>query len=313
MSARPTHPRWRRGAQSLGLRPARCAAARRGSLAFVLVVAGLMCFGDARWVGSAHAADAAVGASPWTAERVQGNVRIRTAGEEARGWQPLDGAILIAGDGEVATGADGIAVLANGIDRIELSPNSHVVLPAPVEGPSLLTRIRQRLGRVFFDVGPRPERRFEVEAPFLVVLVKGTQFTVASNYIGNSVEVREGTVEARPAGGDGAGTLVTAGETASIRAGSNTLSVGPSGGGGGSGSSGQDGGNADPRSGESATRGSGPGSDGGAGGAGDGDGSGDGDGNNGGNGDGDGNGNGDGDGGGSGDGGDGDNDGGGGC
>jgi hypothetical protein len=267
-----------------------------------------MCLSGARWplVGPARAADAAAGASSWMAEQVQGNVRIRTAGEEARGWQPLKGTVLIAGDSEVATGADGIAVLANGIDRIELSPNSHVVLPAPTEGPDLLTRIRQKLGRVFFDVGPRPERRFEVEAPFLVVLVKGTQFTVASNYMGNSVEVREGTVEARPAGGDGAGTLVAAGETASIRAGSNTLSVGPSGSGGGSGSSGQGGGNADPRSGASGTRGSGPGGDGGAGGAGDGDGDGNGDG------DGDGNGDGDGDGGGNGDGGDGDNDGGGG-
>ena len=308
MSARPTHPCWRGGAQSLELRPKRCAAARRGSLVLALIVAGLMCLSGARWplVGPARAADAAAGASSWMAEQVQGNVRIRTAGEEARGWQPLKGTVLIAGDSEVATGADGIAVLANGIDRIELSPNSHVVLPAPTEGPDLLTRIRQKLGRVFFDVGPRPERRFEVEAPFLVVLVKGTQFTVASNYMGNSVEVREGTVEARPAGGDGAGTLVAAGETASIRAGSNTLSVGPSGSGGGSGSSGQGGGNADPRSGASGTRGSGPGGDGGAGGAGDGDGDGNGDG------DGDGNGDGDGDGGGNGDGGDGDNDGGGG-
>lgn len=303
MSARSTHSCWRGGAQSPELRPERRAAARRGPLV-LLIVAGLTCLSGAGWplVGPAHAADAAAGS--WMAEQVQGNVRVRTVGEQAGGWQALEGAILIAGNTEVATGANGIAVLANGVDRIELSPNSHVVLPAPVEGPGLLTRIRQKLGRVFFDVGPRPERRFEVEAPFLVVLVKGTQFTVAANYMGNSVEVREGTVEARPGGGDGAGTLVTAGETASIRAGSNTLSVGPSGSGGGSGSSGQGGGNADPRSGASQTRGSGPGSDGDGG---------DGDGN-GGNGDGDGNGEGDGDGNGDGNGdGDGGNGGGGGC
>jgi hypothetical protein len=181
-----------------------------------------------RLIGSAEAADAAAGAAPWLAEYVRGTVRVRASGQAAA-WQTLADETVLAADSEVRTGADGIAVLANGVDRIRLSPNSHVVLPAPIEEAGLLTLIRQKLGRVFFDVGARPERRFEVDAPYLVVLVKGTQFTVHANYVGNSVEVEEGTVEVRTRDeGDGQGTLVTAGETGSIRAGGNAINVTPS-------------------------------------------------------------------------------------
>jgi hypothetical protein len=180
-----------------------------------------------RLVDPANAADAA-DAGPWLAEQVQGSVRIRASGQNGGGWQPLADETAIAANSEVATGKDGMAVLANGTDRIRLSPNSHIVLPAPAEETGFLTVIRQKLGRVFFDVGPRPERRFEVDAPFLVVLVKGTQFTVRANYMANAVDVFEGTVEVRAADADRPGALVTAGETASIFAGSDDVDVAPS-------------------------------------------------------------------------------------
>src|SRR5262249_50485883 len=107
------------------------------------------------------------------------------------------------------------------------APNSRLVLPA-AEDRGLMTVIRQNLGKIFFDIGSRPERSFEVDAPFLVVLVKGTQFTVTSDYRSDSVEVKEGTVEVRAtADGAGPGTLVTAGHTASIGAGGTTARVSP--------------------------------------------------------------------------------------
>jgi hypothetical protein len=256
-----------------------------------------------RLIGSAEAADAAAGAGPWLAEYVRGTVRVRTSGQAAA-WQTLADETVLAADSEIRTGADGIAVLANGVDRIRLSPNSHVVLPAPIEEVGLLTLIRQKLGRVFFDVGARPERRFEVDAPFLVVLVKGTQFTVHANYVGNSVEVDEGTVEVRTRDeGDGQGTLVTAGQTGSIRAGGDAIDVAPSDGNAdtNSGSSNRNKGGGESRS-EGAPDGRASGS-GGPSGGGDGEGNGgDGDG---GGGDGDGGGGGDGDGGGGGGNGDG--------
>jgi len=176
-------------------------------------------------VGSAAAADPAVGAGAWLAEEVRGTVLVRAAGEAASSWQPLQAATPIAGQSEIATGSDGVAVLDNGVDQIRLAPNSRLVLP-PDEDEGLLTIIQQSLGKIFFEVGPRLDRSFEVDAPYVVVLVKGTQFTVTANYMGNSVEVNEGTVEVRTtAGGDAAGSLISAGQTASVVAGGDSIRV----------------------------------------------------------------------------------------
>jgi hypothetical protein len=173
------------------------------------------------------AADPAVGA--WLAEEVRGTVLVRAAGEAATSWRPLQAATPIAGQSEIATGSDGLAVLDNGVDHIKLTPNSRLVLPAD-EDAGLMTIIRQSLGKIFFDIGPRPDRSFEVDAPYLVVLVKGTHFAVSSNYLGDSVAVTEGTVEVRAAaGGNAAGTLIGAGETASVGAGGGSVTVGSSG------------------------------------------------------------------------------------
>ncbi len=233
MSARLTHACWCGGREPPLLRSEQGVTAGKALLFLILFVLAFFASpghqSPLRLMGSATAADAAAGAPPWLAEQVRGTVRIRATGQAAA-WQPLAGETMIAPDSEVATGKDGVAVLANGVDRIRLSPNSHVVLPAPAEEDAgLLTLIRQKLGRVFFDVGPRPDRRFEVDAPYLVVLVKGTKFTVRTNYIANSVDVDEGTVEVRAADdGDGPGTLVTAGETANTFAGSDAIDVAPS-------------------------------------------------------------------------------------
>jgi hypothetical protein len=176
-------------------------------------------------VRSAAAADPAVGAGAWLAEEVRGTVRVRAAGEAATGWQPLQAATLIAGQSEIATGSDGVAVLDNGVDHIELAPNSRLVLP-PDQGEGLMTIIEESLGKIFYSIGSRPNRSFEVDSPYLVVLVKGTKFTVNANYLSDSVTVTEGTVEVRAAaGGNAAGTLIGPGQTASVGAGGSSIGV----------------------------------------------------------------------------------------
>jgi FecR protein len=222
---------------------------------------------------AAAAADPAAGA--WLAEEVRGTVLIRAAGEAPASWQPLQAATPIAGQSEIATGSDGVAVLDNGVDQIRLTPNSRLVLPAD-ESAGLMTVIRQSLGKIFFDIGPRPDRRFEVDAPYLVVLVKGTQFTVSANYLGDSVAVTEGTVEVHAsAGGDSPGTLIGAGQTASVGAGGSSIGVESSGPSSGDGS-GQGMGKGEPQSNLPPARKAKP--PGGGGGGEDGEGSGDGDG-----------------------------------
>jgi len=180
-------------------------------------------------VAPAAAADPAVGAGAWLAEEVRGTVLIRATGEAPASWQPLQAATPIAGQSEIATGSDGVAVLDNGVDQIRLTPNSRLVLPADRD-EGLMTVIRQSLGKIFFDIGPRPDRSFEVDAPYLVVLVKGTRFTVSANYLGDSVAVTEGTVEVHAsAGGDSPGTLIGGGQTASVGAGGSSIGVESSG------------------------------------------------------------------------------------
>jgi hypothetical protein len=232
MSARPAH-----AFSPTGCMPARLR--RGGAVARHMILAPTAFFLGLAWLSAAvgptaivrpaAAADPAVGAGAWLAEEVRGTVSVRTAGEAATRWQPLQPATPIAGQSEIATGSDGIAVLNNGVDHIRLAPNSRLVLP-PDQSPGLMTVIRQSLGKIFFEVGHRPDRSFEVDAPYLVVLVKGTQFTVTTNYLGDKVAVTEGTVEVRTAtDGGGSGTLITAGQTASVGASGGSIGVESSG------------------------------------------------------------------------------------
>lgn len=229
MSARPAHAFSPRGCMPPRLRRGADAVSRQMILALAALFLGLawlsMGGGTVAIVGAAAAADPGVTAGAWLAEEVRGTVSVRAAGEVTTSWQPLQAATPIAGQSEIATGPDGVAVLNNGADHIRLAPNSRLVLP-PDQDEGLLTVIQQSLGKILFEVGPRPDRSFEVDAPYLVVLVKGTQFTVTANYMGNSVEVSEGTVEVRTtAGADAAGSLISAGQTASVVAGGDSIRV----------------------------------------------------------------------------------------
>lgn len=168
----------------------------------------------------------------WSAQEVAGTVLVRGAGQTAAGWQPVSVAMALNAESEIATGPDGIALLSNGDDRIRMSPNSRLTLPAV--GSDLLTVIRMRLGRVLFDVAPRSEGRFEVEAPYLAVLVKGTHFVVDANYIENSVSVVEGDVQTRRTEGETDENVdVGGGETAGIAGPNGTLTVSQTGSSGG--------------------------------------------------------------------------------
>src|SRR5262245_15599513 len=120
----------------------------------------------------AEAQDTAAVLGPWQATETLGTVEVRPATAATDGWESLDPQETLTTASEVRTGDDGQVTLANGSDMIRLAPNSMVVLPVPQEN-GLLTLITQKLGSLFVDVGKRPNRRFEVDAPYLVVLVKG--------------------------------------------------------------------------------------------------------------------------------------------
>ena len=111
----------------------------------------------------------------------------------------------------ISTGANGRALLKRGGEQVALGPSSRVTLGSG----ELFTRIRQDAGSVLFSVGKRTAPHFEVDAPFLAAIVKGTVFTVTVDKTGSSVAVTQGAVEVAT-DGRSAVTLVKPGTTARV-------------------------------------------------------------------------------------------------
>lgn len=129
--------------------------------------------------------------TPWVVLTSQGQV----AQQKADGTEiPAEPGATLAEDTPIKTGADGKLVLAHGNDRVTVSANSAFSIPRdadPATSPSIL----QTLGTLLFKVEHTPGRRFEIQAPYLAAVVKGTVFTVTVSETGNSVHVAEGAVE----------------------------------------------------------------------------------------------------------------------
>jgi len=127
----------------------------------------------------------------WLAAEVAGQVTERAADGT---WQPIERGSALPDGARVKTGPDGKLVLSHNKDTVTLSPNSELELPRKTDGASA-PGLLQTLGTLLFRVEHSPGRRFEVDAPYLAAVVKGTVFTVSVSTTGNSVHVAEGAVE----------------------------------------------------------------------------------------------------------------------
>jgi len=163
----------------------------------------------------AAAGDAAAMPKAWSVAELAGTAVTRASGDINGAWQPLRTGATLPPGSVVMTGTDSRLVLSNGVDRIRMSADSQVELPAAPEGA--VTRVIHWIGTAFFQVGKRPPRQFEVDTPYLVAIVKGTKFTTTTGGGGASVKVTEGIVGVSPAKG-GDGIDLTAGQTASVSA-----------------------------------------------------------------------------------------------
>ncbi len=187
-------------------RPAASAAA------FLLLAFASLFFCDMH----ASAGDASPSARAWVVAELRGAAFSRPGDAADRPWQALRTGARIEPGSVVRTEASGRMELTNGLDTIRLSPSSELELPAGQDGP--LTRVIHWIGTAFFHVGKRPGPQFEVETPYLVAIVKGTQFTTTVSDAGASIKVSEGTVGVSAALG-GPSVDVTAGESAGVSAG----------------------------------------------------------------------------------------------
>jgi hypothetical protein len=186
-----------------------------------LVVAAMLIL-----AGGRAAADEVAQRGTWFVVELSGSAfsRLGEVGEGA--WQPLQPGESLAAGSRVRTGKDGNLVLANAVDRIQLSPDSEIELPGPKDGDAI-TRVIHWIGTAVFDVGKRPSPQFEVSTPYLVAVVKGTIFATTVSEAGSVVKVTDGVVGVAAAGGGGDSIDVRAGETASVSASdSDTVSPG---------------------------------------------------------------------------------------
>src|SRR5690606_31558706 len=95
----------------------------------------------------------------------------------------------------IATGSDGVVALAQDQTRISIAPQSDVEIPADAAEGHLVARLVQRSGNVFYDVQKREAGKLRVETPFLVAVIKGTQFNVAVQGDRTTISLFEGRLE----------------------------------------------------------------------------------------------------------------------
>jgi hypothetical protein len=160
----------------------------------------------AAWLApAAHALDAG--------DIVIGSLGGEVALVDGTGRAPQPG-LVIALPATVSTGPDGAIELRQGATSISVGPDTRLEFPAPDQPGGPIDRIRQPSGNAFYDVGKRGSRKLRVETPYLVAVVKGTQFNVAARDDAATIALFEGRLEIRSAV-DGEVIDLLAGEIAS--------------------------------------------------------------------------------------------------
>src|SRR5688572_27624805 len=145
---------------------------------------------------SSHAASDAAGTAPdsrITVTDVAGDVAVTMAGN-AEAVSPKSIVLLPA---RIVTGHDGTLGLTQAGTRISVSNDTDVEIPAEAVDGNLVARLVQHSGNVFYDVAPRDVGKLRVETPFLVAVIKGTQFNVSVQEDGTTISLFEGHLEIR--------------------------------------------------------------------------------------------------------------------
>jgi FecR protein len=97
----------------------------------------------------------------------------------------------------IVTADDGMLGLAQAKTEITVAADTDIEIPADAAEGELIARLIQHRGNVFYDVAHRDVGRLRVETPFLVAVVKGTQFNVAAQADRTTISLFEGQLEIR--------------------------------------------------------------------------------------------------------------------
>ena len=82
---------------------------------------------------------------------------------------------------------------------ISVGPDTLLEFPALEKRGGPIDRIVQPRGNAFYNIGKRDGRKLRIETPFLVGVVKGTQFNVAAQDDATTISLFEGLLEVRAA------------------------------------------------------------------------------------------------------------------
>ena len=124
----------------------------------------------------------------------------------------------------VRTGRDGSIELKQGATTVSVGPETLLEFPALEKRGAPIDRIVQPRGNAFYNIGKREGRKLRVETPYLVGVIKGTQFNVAAQEESTTISLFEGLLEVR-ATDDSDVIDLKAGEIASRRRGDKSISV----------------------------------------------------------------------------------------
>src|SRR5688572_30828881 len=106
---------------------------------------------------------------------VAGTVDVTMAGQPVAVRR--DSTVLL--PARIVTGHDGTLGMTQAGTTITVSNDTDIEIPAEAVDGNLVARLVQHQGNVFYDVAPRDLGKLRVETPFLVAVIKGTQFNVA--------------------------------------------------------------------------------------------------------------------------------------
>jgi hypothetical protein len=120
-------------------------------------------------------------------EEAAGAVKLRMSDR----WEtPVAGTAVVL-PAVVSTGDDGSARLRQDATVISVSANTAIeLLDNP--GSGILQRAVQDRGSAFYDIAPQGSNRFRVETPYLVAVIKGTQFNVTVGDDVSTISLFEG-------------------------------------------------------------------------------------------------------------------------
>ncbi|HEX5420490.1 MAG TPA: FecR family protein, partial [Gammaproteobacteria bacterium] len=151
----------------------------------------LMCGSAALGSGAGLAPEG--GPSPIYVTDLAGKVVVTAAGASRR--VHVDDVLGL--PARIVTGDDGRIDLRQSKTSVSIAPDSDIEIPQDARSGHLIAKLIQRKGDVFYDVEPRPLHKLRIETPYLVAVVKGTQFNVIVQPDSTTISLFRGLLDIR--------------------------------------------------------------------------------------------------------------------